>query len=298
MENRYLTGYAPAALASFFRQDRRGTVLMANSAGIYLDLEGQIILVCDERWGLTPIGVSLPDYEKTVKKWNITPGDGAACRNGCLQLGGRWIMIEQIETPCASPAPVSLRRWQEGLEALRGVRTGLAPLALRLMGEAPEQENPWCALAAPRLEALCRAIPAGAAAAVETAAAGLLGLGPGLTPSADDVLCGMLYGLLRGGAAETRGVRALAEAVRLGSDRTHPVSTAYLRAIAAGAPFGRMEEAWLALTDRGPACFDRLLEVGSSSGADMLLGLLLAGKLLLRMEEWIDGGTDRTCAVG
>jgi hypothetical protein len=48
---------------------------------------------------------------------------------------------------------------------------------------------------APRLEALESALRAHDAAAVQSAVRWLIGLGPGLTPAGDDVLCGLMAGL-------------------------------------------------------------------------------------------------------
>ena len=115
---------------------------------------------------------------------------------------------------------------------------------------------------------------------------GLLGLGPGLTPSGDDTLCGLLYGLLRSSYGERAIMKTLAQVIcREADGRTHPVSAAYLKAIAEGAFFGRLEEAWGSITGRRESDFDGILEVGSSSGGDLLLGLLLAGKIDLEREE-------------
>ena len=44
-----ITGYAPPFVAGFLEEERTGTVLMANSAGIYLRFGGQLLLLCDKR---------------------------------------------------------------------------------------------------------------------------------------------------------------------------------------------------------------------------------------------------------
>jgi hypothetical protein len=126
----------------------------------------------------------------------------------------------------------------------------------------------------------------------------LLGLGPGLTPSGDDVLCGLLWGLRHSSLAGRKGVRILVDAVcRESGGLTHPVSAAYLKAIARGEVFGRLAWAWSYLTGAEETGLHELLEVGSSSGGDMLLGLLLAAEML-RMEDEKNGGTDCTGTVG
>lgn len=266
---------------------------MANSAGIYLQLDGQILLLCDKKWGQVPIGIGVESFPEIAALLALAPGDLVCSRDGGLQFCEQWIKIAEIEdcAPCYGPE-VDLSHWRSGVTALRDREKGLAPLASCLLeGDASRKNwNPWCDLACPRLESLCRGIREGDAAAIGGAVEALLGLGPGLTPSADDVLCGLMYGLQRSPAADRIGVKTLKNAVCHYADRcTHPVSAAYLKAVAQGDCFSRMDKVWQFLTGQGPDCLAKLLEVGSSSGSEMLLGLSLAGKLLLRMEEWTDG---------
>lgn len=273
---------------------------MANSAGIYLELDGKILLLCDESWGAVPNGVAIAKFPDFAKGLGLKAGEEVLCRDGCLHFGENCITIAQTEKQEVPFGPRVCREpWQAGIRALRGREKGLAPLAEPLLegGEAPEG-NPLCTLALPRLERLLEGLRSGGQNAVEEGAKSLLGLGPGLTPSGDDVLCGLVWGLQRSSLRESPAVRVLTEAVcREGEKRTHPVSAAYLTAIARGEAFERLEKAWAYLTGAGENCLEALLEVGSSSGGDCLLGLLLAAKIL-RMEEGRNGGTDRTDTVG
>ncbi len=115
------------------------------------------------------------------------------------------------------------------------------------------------------------------------AAEALIGVGPGLTPSGDDFLVGYLTGLqrvagerpLREGFVSTLG----AEIVRL-SRRTTEVSRAYLEHAAQGRVSGVLADLARAI-GRGESIADTqraaraALRVGSTSGADSVLGLLL-----------------------
>jgi len=273
LETNKITGCASRKTALFLRENRRGSVLMANSAGIYLQLDGQILLLCDESWGRVPNGIGIGNFGDTAKKLSLAPGDAVFCTDGHLLFGERWIKIAETEEPTPAYGPkVEPAAWQAGLHALRFREKGLAPLAW-----APEK-TPLCALASPRLEGLCRGLLEGDTAAIDEAVQSLLGLGPGLTPSADDVLCGLLYGLLR---SDEKRAKPLCDCVcRHADQRTNAVSAAYLKAIAQGEWFSRMDGVWRFFTGRGPDRLDALLEVGSSSGGDMLLGLLLAGYVL------------------
>ena len=300
METAWMTGFASRRTALFLRENRRGRVLMANSAGIYLELEGKILLLCDESWGTVPNGIGLENFGEAAKLLALRTGDPVSCRGGCLQFPGQWIKIAEKEAPArpwGKSIPEGCR--SRALEALRGRTTGLGPLAAVLLEKKPlERENPWCKAALPRLEMLLDGLRRGDAAAVEEAVKSLLGLGPGLTPSADDVFCGLTWGLGHSTWADRDMVKVLMDTLcREAEGRTHPVSAAYLKAIAAGESFARLEGAWCCLTGEGEDCLDGLLAVGSSSGADMLLGLLLAAELL-RTEGEMYGGTDRTGTVG
>ena len=292
------TGLASRRTALFLRENRRGRVLMANSAGIYLEFAGQILLLCDEGWGAVPNGIGIAGYKKTARVLAPEPGDGVSWGDGCLHFEKNWIRIAERTDPApAAGTKVCRVRWREALEALRGREKGLAPLAAALLlGEEPEKETPLWALALPRLKALERGLLAGEEAAAAQAAVSLLGLGPGLTPSGDDVLCGLIRGLQR--SSREAEAHMLAEAVCREAGRTHPVSAGYLRAIADGEAFDRLDRAWAYLTGAGEACLEALLEVGSSSGGDLLLGLLLAGKICGEWEAWTDGGTECAGTVG
>ena len=105
----------------------------------------------------------------------------------------------------------------------------------------------------------------------------LLGLGLGLTPSADDVLLGMLYVF---GALQEQcppAVEPFRENIaQLCEQKTNQISAAYLKAIMAGAPFERMEQVLCGLCAKENLDIQQLTQIGSSSGSEMLLGMLIA----------------------
>ena len=102
----------------------------------------------------------------------------------------------------------------------------------------------------------------------------LLGLGIGLTPSADDVILGMLYVFrkLRKAFPEPFNIFKSSVLESCGI-RTNRISSAYLKAIADGAYFERMEQVWKGLCEVMPLDVSKLTTVGSNSGAEMLLGV-------------------------
>ncbi len=131
-------------------------------------------------------------------------------------------------------------------------------------------------LAARPVAALRSAMDVGAADRLQDAVAGLVGLGLGLTPAGDDVLCGLLVGLHATGRAPTAAAisaaidlratsRLSADLLRLAGDGHACLEVLALLAAMhrAGAPGN---------TDRAT---DRLLAIGHTSGADLATGLLL-----------------------
>lgn len=117
----------------------------------------------------------------------------------------------------------------------------------------------------------------------------LLGAGPGLTPAGDDALAGLLAGVevlapaldpLPGAVSASRALGvALAEAA---PQRTTAVSAALLRCAARGEVARPAADVLRALTGQGDleAATGRLLEVGSTSGRDLAVGLVAAGELV------------------
>ncbi|HYM67999.1 MAG TPA: DUF2877 domain-containing protein [bacterium] len=108
----------------------------------------------------------------------------------------------------------------------------------------------------------------------------LAGLGPGLTPSGDDFLAGVLVALAL--AHEQRPDPVLAEIagllVETAAPRTHEISAAYLRAAYAGEVSDRWHPligAIAAGDAAGAGAAARgVTEIGETSGADMLAGFI------------------------
>jgi hypothetical protein len=131
----------------------------------------------------------------------------------------------------------------------------------------------------------------------------LLGLGPGLTPSGDDVLAGMLVGLhhldwtrgaeLRRAAGrgqppasvvrDTIATRVLVDA----PTRTATLSAALLGHAARGEAASEVTAVLNSLCGRRPLspALMRLLAVGHTSGYDTACGLLAAGRALLGQRD-------------
>ncbi len=115
---------------------------------------------------------------------------------------------------------------------------------------------------------------------LEEAIAGVLGLGPGLTPSGDDVILGI--SLARAIVRRSEGLAGgLFEAcVARSLSRTHALSAFFIGRALKGQGHEFVESALASLladgTDDAGEAVGRLLGIGATSGFDMGLGLYLA----------------------
>ena len=188
------------------------------------------------------------------------------------------------QEPCGTFRTERIEAAARLLSAL-GRTSGLVPLADALcLGAAPEKgiaANPFCAKAYGPLARLRDGLAHNDVEAVPAEVKSLLGLGIGLTPSADDVLCGMTYTLLHGARKLTAADVEFVNAVRrYAPERTNLISAAILKAVTDGGRFEMMDNVLRGLTGAGEDGAQRLLTIGSSSGSEMLLGITIAAKLI------------------
>ena len=180
-------------------------------------------------------------------------------------IGARLsIEVSSVWAPPAPPPHAA-----SDLAALQEAARGRVP-AEGLGGLVLGQQNGLSAHAQPALDALDRWL-VGNALAEE--AAMLVGLGPGLTPSGDDFLGGVMLALHHvHRATQARGLWRWLEP-RL--SRTTPISGAHLAAAAAGEGHEALHGALRQLFQREPgwaAALDRLDSIGHCSGWDALAG--------------------------
>lgn len=270
-----LTGCAPEQICAHLRKACAGCVEMVNSRGVYLQLGERRILLCHSGYGTVPNGIALDGWEHVYSL--LAAGQPVRAEKGMLFFPcAQW----ELQLRCV-PRDTHIHIPDEkglgaGLDILLAntKQTGLASLAYPLFtGQMPPM-NLCCQMALNQVSALLQALQEENTDTVRTSVSALLGLGPGLTPSGDDLLSGLLYGLRHSGARDTAGCIALTDAIReMAVQRTNAVSADYLLALADDAPFDLMAAAW----EDPAAGAAALIQVGSNSGTEMLLGLLCAG---------------------
>jgi hypothetical protein len=238
---------------------RSATVLAAFPTALYLQVGGHAdVLPVVTRDGLRlPTALAVATALPTVG-WGAQPGDRVVVGGGAVRLPGVEVLAVRTWHPRAAPRASGSRA---------SGSSGAGPLSTLSL--------PWRTPA----RALAALLVSGDSASYLLAerVGRLVGAGPGLTPSGDDVLCGVLLGLRlhpRGTAAQLAGLW-LAVEPRLTA--TTSLSAALLREAVDGyavEPVIRLLEALA--SPGGPDGEDALREVlaiGHTSGADLLGGL-------------------------
>lgn len=282
----------------------RGVVLSSHAAGLYCRFDdGGIILMHGVEHGLIPFGLGCKTPPPSGWK-GYAPGTAVLhdAKRETVSLNDTEYSYSDAKTPapllpCLPPETVTAERLRAGIEAsipLLG-KDGIAAryLAKRasLCGTLPRTapfEDMWEeALWEPLHNLMAyrsnegRRIP-------DAVVAALIGLGPGLTPLGDDILCGLLAGghsckAFFPDAAVTRFVARLAPAVqRLSPGATTSQSAAFLQSAADGELFGMLDAALASLFTHNAVAmhkaFSATLDIGHTSGSGVLLGLLLAAE--------------------
>ena len=114
-------------------------------------------------------------------------------------------------------------------------------------------------------------------------AVGMIGLGPGLTPSGDDFLTGLFAVLNIEGSPARRLRRICGDILERATPLTHPISLAALKTSAQG----RVRQSIVDLLDNlfdedaplDDAVLSRVMRIGSTSGRDILAGVLCGARL-------------------
>ena len=255
------------ALAALERSAGRADPLAAIGGSAYARADGEIIWIGHGDVAMHPRAVVLEGAAPAIAGCRLLPLGMAPWRPTVLRGVG-------------SAGRASLVR---GCEALRrdilrlGVPQGFAVV---LVGRVPAFPLDRAGALVRRLS---RAFRDDDPAAVDAAALPLLGLGPGLTPSGDDLVGAALLArnaITTSPADATRWSAARARLVDACESRSHPIGAALFRDLASGESFEPLHR--LAATLASEAGHDAVLDaaralvaIGHSSGWDMLAGFIV-----------------------
>ncbi|MFI6595363.1 DUF2877 domain-containing protein [Nonomuraea sp. NPDC050536] len=274
---RHVTGAASTAVRPVLEAPRRpARVLAAFPAGVYLevrtDLEPSVIAV------ITGAATRLPNSVLLAAELpHVTVGDEASVGDGSVELGHLSLRARRWWDPAPPLGPVDLVRLAEALPRVVPHGAGLAGnAAVALLAES-------CA--------------SGWLLGAVTAAEQLVGLGPGLTPSGDDVLAGLLVTLrhLGGAAGAERAVWLagwLAATVTFDArTRTTPISATLLHCAARGEASPEVIDVLRCVAGGHPLepALLRLHALGHTSGADLTQGIAIGLSAIVGMGA--GGGT-------
>lgn len=250
-----------------------GSVLAVFPTALYVQVGGQVLAVVAADGLRLPIAAVLAEPSAARPFAAHRSGDQVTLHGGALQVGpvryvpGRWW----------SAAPV-----RPGRPDAAAVRELGAALTASAPEHDPAVERTLAAAAVEIRSALGSGDDERAAAAADA----VLGLGPGLTPSGDDLLAGLLVTChgLRGAGDRLPGAEALGRHVaRCARSRTPALSAALLRCAASGLaapPVLDLVDAVAGRRALAPA-LRALLAVGHTSGHDTARGVQLAAQVLL-----------------
>ena len=276
MKTRVFHGVVSPWAKKILREAGEGEIALVTSRGIYLAAAGERILLCDAAWGAVPAGIALKDFPSFA---SLFPEAGIpfSLKEGLFVCGGVKAEADWIEAaPDDSVLTPDPQAFQKALSVLKqsAKNTSFAVLGSVLWENAP-CETLLLRRAYDALKELLDSMKEKNARGIKRAAEKLIGLGPGLTPSGDDVLAGLYYGLSHSPLRESAECITLKEALFAAGEKTAPVSASLLKAVASGAPFALLSGAW-----RDPEKANDLVKAGAHSGSEMLLGLLCAAALL------------------
>ncbi|MFI0418430.1 DUF2877 domain-containing protein [Spongiactinospora sp. 9N601] len=263
----HISGAASSALRPVFEAPRRpARVLAAFPTGVYLeiraDLEPRVVAL------VTGDGVRLPNSVVLGDPLpGVAAGDDAMVGEGAIELGGCVLRPRRWWNPAPPLGPVDPAALARAAEIM-AVACARSP-------RRPGLEDTGAATL------LADGCASGSLIRMITAAEHLVGLGPGLTPSGDDMLAGLLVALrgLGGASGAARAVWTagwLAAAVTFDArTRTTPISATLLHCAARGEGSAEVVAVLRGMCGRQalePA-LARLLSLGHTSGADLAWGL-------------------------
>jgi hypothetical protein len=262
------------------------------------DSDGRLLALVSNPLDNGPFHIAVPEGKGAFR--TLEPGLWAGSNGTTLSIGDRLKVTykgSQMWDPC--PDWERIRRaqpsWKCHLLLLRDVLLTMAPaasfvsllarsspqIALARPGRRARENCSYSALRQKARECISRILAAlarGDLSAIPLHGIPLAGLGPGLTPSGDDFLVGLMIGLLCQSQTPDaeKACAAIAEAA---SPRTTLLSAAWLRAAALGQISLRWHTLLEALLAGDPiaigAAVRNVVKAGATSGADGLLGFLV-----------------------
>ena len=269
-----------------------GSIIGVFHHGWYIGSRSSVWLLHNSNYGKVPFGIGIDGFERKIPYRKALEGSRVFWSDGKLMLpeAELALLLPTAEFHKAiMPVDMQTLRRMHAIakpllhEAGRGeLRHLLMNQEQLVQGEkasiklSVEQTGMFLPYAEERLAALFSALKDFQVEQAAKTIKKMIGLGAGLTPSMDDWIVGFLYVALR---VETSSpvrelfdnlVKAVCASV---TSRTNRISAVYLTAASRSLYFEALENALRATCPRD---MEMLLEIGSSSGSDMLTGMTFA----------------------
>jgi hypothetical protein len=285
-----------------------GRLLSVHTNGLYcIWPDRAVLLLCPDRCGWIPFGLGCADFPL----WKQCSGRVLSRAEEHLVSIGGWvfdythaerekIFICDADTAClktgvSTTFEIIREYWPESIAAaFAACRDSL----FLHNAELPDFDDVWWTEIGKRLQKLLTYIHSRQENGTESFASlralfrNLLGLGPGLTPLADDILCGfwaalsVLHGIYTRNAALASVLHTARQCMADGLESTTPQGRFFVSGASQGRHFSLIDDVFRSWMEDSPASVRaataKLMNVGHSSGAGMLLGVLCAVELIVR----------------
>ncbi len=267
----------PTSLSPFLTSTRHGTVLAVFDRSAYLDLDGRVLALTGGPRARGPLAIVVPDAGALRP---LAEGEPVHLKAGTLWVGNHHVALHGADKWDASLPPTGLA--DDAAAHAASSRAVLAELRARPPAESV------ASLLERGLDVIGEVLsgkehPERLSTAV---AQDIAGRGPGLTPSGDDLLLGIIHAVTlwprlaaRAGGIAVR--QLIADAAR---PHTTRISAAYLEAAARGLATEPWHDLARSLHRPGPTLREAasgVLRTGETSGADALTGFCWAWRRLL-----------------
>lgn len=279
-------GFSPA---EEYEYDKMVRICGVFSSALYLeDTAGTVLLLHDSRYGLLPFGIGVADIHGVLEKISPSVGESVHWRKGKLYFAnGTVLSLEERHLPERTRGKgFSDREVQEAIHHLASSRRGEVGELVTSAAPPEAFESLFARKAYSSVALLEQGLRHCDEETIRRGLKGLIGLGPGLTPSMDDFLTGAMYTFHYGEECWGRklpGAKLLYEAVlEMPANATGKYSRAYLNAGARGQRFSILDGV---LDGFSPEAVAALLAVGGHSGGDMMTGILWAVKCLKMFQQ-------------
>ena len=281
---------------SLIRDACEGRVHSTFQSAVNVELPGpEVLSLVVDRDALTVMGVLVDEGFGDLRA-HFEAGQPVRVEAGMLETPAVSIRLNQAPWPFPSaegigrPAALETCRQRVArlLETCRGLELegSLLGAFARIRRRSPldKEVDPLSRTMEISLNRLADAIDDGDPVILAPAAASMVGLGPGLTPAGDDLLCGLLlaqaYGARVSGGPEANP-EMTALVLEAACNMTHLLSRVMLERAARGVTTVGVDRLLCAIVAEDPPCpvdlaAPPVIEIGATSGLDLIAGIVLA----------------------